>query len=70
MLQPHSGVESGVASPALKVPHANIGHTICAEDDLSGGEVGGHAYTECECRAEGGGAPCLQSLYLPLDVAG
>ena len=64
----YSGVEARVASPSFQVSHTHIGHTVCAENDLSGRKVGGHSHTECKSRAQGSRASCLQLLHFPLYV--
>lgn len=64
----YSGVEARVASPSFQVSHTHIGHTVRAENDLSGRKVGGHSHTECKSRAQGSRASCLQLLHFPLYV--
>ena len=64
----YGGVEARVTSPPFQVSHTHVGHTICAENDLSRRKVGGHSHTECESRAQGSRASCLQMLHFSLYV--
>ena len=64
----YGGVEARVTSPPFQVSHTHVGHTICAENDLSRRKVGGHSHTECESRAQGSCASCLQMLHFSLYV--
>ena len=66
----YSGVEARGTSPPLQVSHTHIGHTVCAEDDLSGREIGGHSHTKCKSRAQGSRPSRLQMLHFSLYVTG